>query len=47
MNYVPFGEKAINFTVNLYFKTASEMPVIEGNVLENILEVMYKIYLFL
>lgn len=38
-NYVPFGEKAINMVVNLYLKTAHELPVIEGNVLRNILEV--------
>lgn len=39
MDYVPFGEKAISLTINLYMKTANEIPVIEGNVLQSLLEV--------
>lgn len=41
LNYVPFGEKAITMVVNLYMKTAHEIPVIEGNVLQKILEVFH------
>lgn len=39
MNYVPFGEKAMTLTVNLYLKTAHEPSVIEGNILQNIIDV--------
>uniref|UniRef100_A0A1B6LWA5 Protein MON2 homolog n=1 Tax=Graphocephala atropunctata TaxID=36148 RepID=A0A1B6LWA5_9HEMI len=41
MNYVPFGEKAMSLTVNLYLKTAHETPVIEGKILQSILEMLY------
>ncbi|XP_046682789.1 protein MON2 homolog isoform X2 [Homalodisca vitripennis] len=41
MNYIPFGEKAMSLTVNLYLKTAHETPVVEGKILQSILEMLY------
>lgn len=40
VNYVLFGEKALQMVVSIYVKTAHELPVIEGNVLKEILEVL-------
>ncbi|KAK7789330.1 hypothetical protein R5R35_012807 [Gryllus longicercus] len=41
MNYVPFGEKALNMVVNLYENTAHDMSVIQANVLQNIIEALH------
>lgn len=46
MNYVPFGEKAMTLTVNLYLKTAHEPSVIEGNILQNIIDVSQTFFSF-
>ncbi|XP_075218459.1 mon2 homolog, regulator of endosome-to-Golgi trafficking isoform X2 [Lycorma delicatula] len=40
MNYVPFGERALQMVISLYVKTAHESPAIEGNILKEILEVL-------
>lgn len=41
MNYIPFGEKAINIAVKLYEKTAEYPDVIEANVLHSIIGMLH------
>lgn len=41
MNYVPFGEKALSMVVSLYQKTADDMAVIEGQILQSIIEAIH------
>ncbi|XP_046428999.1 protein MON2 homolog isoform X1 [Neodiprion fabricii] len=41
MNYVPFGEKALSMVVSLYQKTAHEESVVDGKVLEHIIEALH------
>lgn len=40
MNYIPFGEKALNVAVKLYQQTASEPTVIEGRILHEIVKAL-------
>lgn len=40
MNYIPFGEKALNVAVKLYQQTASETTVIDGNILHEIIKAL-------
>lgn len=41
MNYIPFGEKAISMAVKLYEKCAENMEVINGNVLNDIIQTLH------
>ncbi|XP_037907326.1 protein MON2 homolog isoform X2 [Hermetia illucens] len=40
MNYIPFGEKALNLSVKLYLETAREDVVIEGQILHEIIKAL-------
>lgn len=40
MKHVPFGEKSITMVVSLYQQTCNAQPVIKGNILKLILEVI-------
>lgn len=40
MNYIPFGEKALNVAIKLYLQTAIDATVIEGNILLEIIETL-------
>lgn len=41
MNYVPFGEKALNMAIHLYENTAADITVIQANVLQSIIEALH------
>lgn len=40
MNYIPFGEKALNVAIKLYLQTATDPTVIEGHILLEIIETL-------
>lgn len=40
MNYIPFGEKALNVAIKLYLETATEATVVEGRILLEIIETL-------
>lgn len=40
MNYIPFGEKALNVAIKLYLQTASEQTVIDGHILQEIINTL-------
>lgn len=40
MNYIPFGEKALNVAIKLYLQTATDATVIDGHILLEIIETL-------
>lgn len=40
MNFVPFGEKALDMVVNAYQQTAHQMNIINSQVLHSIVKVL-------